>query len=114
VGAVRELGLELVDGKSTTMKTTDELKKSSIDYYAALRSAYRQYRAKEIRNGAALPPSALPNMDDEGDPFALNPTRAGNKTGRIALYTGADRFSLPRGLNASPYIACVIHIGHRP
>lgn len=33
----------------------DELKKSSIDPYAAVRSAYRQYRAKEIRNGAPPP-----------------------------------------------------------
>jgi ABC-type transporter lipoprotein component MlaA len=62
------------------MKTTDELKKSSIDYYAALRSAYRQYRAKEIRNGAPLPPSALPNMDsDQGDPFAEEPKEKPSK-----------------------------------
>lgn len=66
------LGAELIDAKASTMATTDELKKSSIDYYAALRSAYRQYRAKEIRNGAAPPPGSMPNFDDEdgGDPFA--------------------------------------------
>ncbi len=65
------LGAELIDAKSTTMATTDELKKSSIDYYAALRSAYRQYRAKEIRNGAAPPAGSMPSFDDEdGDPFA--------------------------------------------
>jgi phospholipid-binding lipoprotein MlaA len=65
------LGAELIDAKSTTMATTDELKKSSIDYYAALRSAYRQYRAKEIRNGAPPPAGSMPSFDDEeGDPFA--------------------------------------------
>ena len=65
------LGAELVDAKANTMSTTDELKKSSIDYYAALRSAYRQYRAKEIRNGAAPPAGSMPSFDDEdGDPFA--------------------------------------------
>lgn len=68
-----QLGAELIDAKANIMQTQDELKKSSIDYYAALRSAYRQYRAKEIRNGAPLPPSALPNMDSEGDPFAEEP-----------------------------------------
>ena len=66
-----ELGMQLVDAKSTTKDTTDELKKSSIDYYAALRSSYRQYRAKEIRNGAPPPPGSMPDIDgDEGDPFA--------------------------------------------
>jgi phospholipid-binding lipoprotein MlaA len=65
------LGATLIDAKARTMATTDELKKSSIDYYAALRSAYRQFRAKEIRNGAAPPVSDLPSFDDEeGDPFA--------------------------------------------
>lgn len=58
----------LVDLKANTMEATDELKKSSIDYYAALRSAYQQNRAKEIRNGA---PAPMPEMNgDGGDPFA--------------------------------------------
>ena len=66
-----QLGSELVDAKARTMRNTDELKKSSLDYYAALRSAYRQYRAKEIRNGAPAPAGAMPVFDDEtGDPFA--------------------------------------------
>jgi phospholipid-binding lipoprotein MlaA len=66
-----ELGAELIDAKSTTKSTTDELKKSSIDYYATLRAAYWQYRAKEIRNGKPAPASEMPNFDsEEGDPFA--------------------------------------------
>lgn len=65
-------GALLIDLKASTMDVTDELKKSSIDYYAALRSAYQQNRAKEIRNGA---PPPLPEMnDDEGDPFARTRT----------------------------------------
>jgi phospholipid-binding lipoprotein MlaA len=63
-----ELGATLIDAKANTMDATDELKKSSIDYYAAFRSAYRQLREKEIRNGA---PAPAPKYDDEdGDPFA--------------------------------------------
>ncbi|MCB2107874.1 MAG: VacJ family lipoprotein [Rhodobacteraceae bacterium] len=59
----------LIDLKASTMSTTDELRKSSIDYYAALRAAYQQNRAKEIRNGA---PAPLPPMNGEDgeDPFA--------------------------------------------
>jgi phospholipid-binding lipoprotein MlaA len=61
-------GALYTDVKAGTMDATDELKKSSIDYYAALRSAYRQNRAKEIRNGA---PAPLPA--ENGDPFAEAP-----------------------------------------
>jgi phospholipid-binding lipoprotein MlaA len=75
-----ELGVTLVDTKSETQETTDELKKSSIDYYAALRSAYRQYRAKEIRNGRPAPTGETPNFEgEEGDPFAEEPSAATKK-----------------------------------
>jgi phospholipid-binding lipoprotein MlaA len=49
------LGTTFVDKKDAYMDTLDELKKSSLDYYSALRSSYRQIRAKEIRNGAPPP-----------------------------------------------------------
>ena len=50
-----ELGLIYVTEKDDNMEALDELRKSSIDYYAALRSAFRQARASEIRNGAPPP-----------------------------------------------------------
>jgi phospholipid-binding lipoprotein MlaA len=67
-------GVLAVDIKSNTGPVLDELKASSIDYYAALRAAYRQNRANAIRNGA---PAPLPDMDEfddfdddgDGDPF---------------------------------------------
>lgn len=49
------LGGTFINLKDETMFATDELKASSIDYYASLRSAYRQIRASEIRNGAPPP-----------------------------------------------------------
>ncbi len=49
------LGTTLVDKKDAYQDALDELKKSSLDYYSALRSSYRQIRAKEIRNGAPPP-----------------------------------------------------------
>ncbi len=70
-------GALAVDAKSNAGPTLDELKASSIDYYAALRTAYRQNRAQNIRNGAAAPPPAFDDYDDEdgdGDPFSSLPT----------------------------------------
>lgn len=51
----------VVNIKDETMFATDELKASSIDYYASLRSAYRQIRAGEVRNGA---PPPMEEFDD--------------------------------------------------
>jgi len=58
------LGLTYLSIKDGTMDPLDELKKSSLDYYAALRSSYRQIRAKDIRNGA---PPPLENFDEDFD-----------------------------------------------
>jgi len=44
-------GLSAVDWRSANLKTIDELRKSSLDFYATVRSGYRQRRAHEIRNG---------------------------------------------------------------
>ena len=50
-----DLGAFYVSTMDDNMDALDELKKSAIDPYAALRSAYRQYRGQEIRNGAPPP-----------------------------------------------------------
>ena len=50
-----DLGITYVNARDQFMDPLDELKKSSLDYYSALRSSYRQIRAKEIRNGAPPP-----------------------------------------------------------
>jgi phospholipid-binding lipoprotein MlaA len=41
-----------VDNRARNLDTVESLQKSSIDFYAAVRSAYRQRRDAEIRNGA--------------------------------------------------------------
>jgi len=48
-------GLSYITLKDGLMDPLDELERSSLDYYAALRSSYRQIRANEIRNGAPPP-----------------------------------------------------------
>jgi phospholipid-binding lipoprotein MlaA len=48
-----------VDLRSRNIETIDELQKTSIDFYAAVRSLYRQRRAEEIRDsGPASSPRA--------------------------------------------------------
>ena len=63
-----------LDAKYRAGPVLDDLKASSIDYYAALRAAYRQNRAQAIRNGAPPPLPALDEFDDfdngDGDPFS--------------------------------------------
>ncbi len=44
-----------IDFRSRNIETLDEIERSSIDFYAAIRSLYRQRRADEIRNGAPAP-----------------------------------------------------------
>ncbi len=50
-----DLGVLYLATMDDNIDALTELRKSSIDYYAALRSAYRQQRASEIRNGAPAP-----------------------------------------------------------
>lgn len=73
-----------IDLKSINEGALDEFKASSVDYYAALRSAYRQNRAKEIRNGAPAPLPAFEDYDEDGDgdPFSSLQNHAPEQTAR--------------------------------
>ncbi len=42
-----------VDVRSRTVDATDELERNSVDYYATLRSVFRQYRQAELDGGQA-------------------------------------------------------------
>ncbi len=61
--AVRYM-VDTVDWRAANLELIDDLRRSSIDFYAALRSAYRQQRSNEIRNGRIDPgdPGGLPPM----------------------------------------------------
>lgn len=76
-GAAVRYMVDTVDWRAANLEIIDDLKRSSIDFYAATRSAYRQQRANEIRNGrldpndpGALPPmiefDAMDNIDERG------------------------------------------------
>jgi phospholipid-binding lipoprotein MlaA len=55
-------GVTAVDTRSRYLDQIDELEKTSIDYYAALRSLYRQSRNADIRNGE-IAPEYLPSIE---------------------------------------------------
>jgi len=55
--------LAAVDQFSSVKDELDQLKKTSIDYYAAVRSLYRQKRKAEIANGDELDLPAIPDFE---------------------------------------------------
>src|ERR671919_94430 len=55
-------GAEALSFRERNIENIDELRRSSIDEYAAVRTLYRQFRASEIRNGA---PAELDEIYDE-------------------------------------------------
>jgi phospholipid-binding lipoprotein MlaA len=73
---------EMIDFRARNMAEIDDLEKTSLDYYAAVRSLYRQVRSDEIQNGASPINSGLPAMsmmDDMSDPDTQNESLATKK-----------------------------------
>ena len=48
--------------RSRNIDQVRELQRGSLDYYAAVRSLYRQQRAAQIRNGASGPAHSAPTL----------------------------------------------------
>ena len=46
-------GVDFLDLRARNIETLDEIEQTSLDYYASVRSLYRQSRNNEINNGAA-------------------------------------------------------------
>ena len=55
-------GIDAVDRRSRNVKTLEELERTSLDFYAAVRSLYRQRRMDEIRNGESGDPVGIPSI----------------------------------------------------
>jgi phospholipid-binding lipoprotein MlaA len=53
-------GVDAVDARSRTLQALDDLEKNSVDYYSAVRSAYTQRRAAQIRQRGVVSTSSLP------------------------------------------------------
>ena len=61
------IGVTAIDEFSSVQSELENIKKTSIDYYAAVRSLYRQRRAAEIGNGDDLNLPPIPDFDIGGD-----------------------------------------------
>ena len=84
---------ELIDFRAHNMEEINDLEKTSLDYYAAVRSLYRQVRHNAIRNGKSSGKNGLNNtmglvdgaghdayaMDDMADPDLTNEALATKK-----------------------------------
>jgi phospholipid-binding lipoprotein MlaA len=62
-------GLDALDKRARNIETLDDIERNSIDFYAAIRSLYRQHRAAQISNGQGprnpMPGvGAMPGMSD--------------------------------------------------
>lgn len=77
---------EVIDMRSRTAEFTDELRESSIDYYAAIRSLYRQNREAAIRDGETTTEVEIPEYDFEEESGAASP---GGETPEDASAVGA-------------------------
>jgi phospholipid-binding lipoprotein MlaA len=77
VGLARA-GVRGIDTRARNLKTLDEIREGSVDYYAAIRSLYRQRRTDEINNGespdgVAYPGSAkAPDLEPLEDPEEMS------------------------------------------
>jgi phospholipid-binding lipoprotein MlaA len=67
-------GLTVVDTREGLIEPLDDLKRSSLDPYASLRSIYRQQRAREISNSGEAPATGGGNTG-LGAPQGLAPNR---------------------------------------
>lgn len=59
------LAAEIVNFRARNLEAIDDLERTSLDYYAAVRSLYRQVRDDEIRNGT-MPKTGLPVISSNG------------------------------------------------
>ena len=70
---ISRLLLRGIDRRAGNLKTIDELEKSSLDFYATVRSLYRQVRADEIRNGDTDDKIPSPSISLDEDPALAGP-----------------------------------------
>lgn len=64
------VGLTVVDVRSTYFEALDDIRKNSVDYYAAMRALYRQQRDGYVLNGKADPRQypTIPDYSQNPDP----------------------------------------------
>jgi len=63
-------GVDGIDQRQRNLQTFDELQRNAIDFYAELRSLYRQHRASVLRHGE---PAPIPDLDTLYNDPAVKP-----------------------------------------
>lgn len=71
-GPYWRVGLDTIDWRAQNLEMLDDLRRSSLDFYATVRSAYRQRRASQIANGRHEGVEAMPPMVDFDSMDRLN------------------------------------------
>lgn len=69
-----------IDERSRNLDSLDEIERQSIDFYAAMRSFFRQNRATVLRHGQAPP---APPTDFYEDPGTAPPASGGNAGAQV-------------------------------
>ncbi len=72
--AIARRGISGVDTRSRNIELVDEIKRDSIDYYARVRSLYRQRRANDIANGAEgedVPAPGISQLEQSDDQLGM-------------------------------------------
>lgn len=68
-----------VDRRARNIENLEELQRDAIDFYARIRSLYRQTRQNDINNGATTGPTPMPGLTDLDFEYDLNDDQVGNK-----------------------------------
>ncbi len=74
---IARTGVSGIDTRARNLKTLDEIREGSVDYYAAIRSLYRQRRTDAINNGEGVDETAYPGtavVPEIPDPEAVEQT----------------------------------------
>ncbi len=72
-----EMVVNGVDEYASVVDELEQIQKTSVDYYAAIRSLYRQKRKSEISNGENLDLPPIPNLSYDLVPSDFSPSIAG-------------------------------------
>jgi phospholipid-binding lipoprotein MlaA len=62
---VGRLVIDGIDKRARNIEAVDEMQKESVDYYASLRSLFRQNREAELRGNAKAAPPPMPDLYDD-------------------------------------------------
>lgn len=90
--AAGRIAATVVDIRSRTIEQLDEIEASSVDYYASIRSLYRQVRAADILDGDVPEDSIdIPDIEtlnfvpSEPEPAAAAPVETGDSVSELVL-----------------------------